>query len=198
MNIRYFRGMSIDHDAEIGKDEAENSTTWIRATFDDDETLLSQELFDHQRPVRVDYYTLESAEGIHTRHPGVHFALWRTLKTLNGYIWKHAASYDADGSLAHTTRLLLDNEERDWMQIERNPNTGRELVTKYFWEDEDTLRYSFEYNADGTFSNGYDIVENDHIALEDVIDDFDDPAFYRTASALPKALAGTSIPDEPR
>jgi hypothetical protein len=198
VKTRYFRGFSIDPDEEIDAAETGTASDWLKATFDDDGTLLSREQFDQQQAVQVDYYAQAKLEDVQKRYPGVRVTLWKTLSVIGHYVWKFAASYDGSGKPLTTTRLLIDDQEQEWMEIERNPTNGNTLITKYYWEDADTLRFSFEYNEDGTFSNGYDIIENDHVMLEDVLDDLDDPDFYRTAERLPKALAGTTIPPEPR
>jgi len=165
-----------------------------------DGRLERSETYDQGRLKRVDYYTtddLEATKRTHlARYPGVPFALWQTLAEQRGYIWKYVTSFDANGTLTGFRKVLSDQDQRDWLQIEQDAAHKVGPITKYYWED-DELHYFFEYSSDGTPTGGFDLLAGEQSSLEAVRSTLRDPAFYADGYALPAALRGLPIPSNP-
>ena len=165
-----------------------------------DGRLEREELYDQGQLKHVEYYTTDDPEQVRRTHlgryPGIPFALWRTLAEIRGYIWQYVTSFDRSGALTSYSKRLSDQNQHDWLLIEQDVSHEIGTITKYYWEDSETLHYFFEYYPDGTPSGGFDLLTNEQTTFEAVRDTLRDPTFYADGYALPAALFGTQIPPD--
>ena len=200
MKISYYKGLVVTSEREVSAQETEQLVTFTKAFFDDSEKLERTEVYDNKRLLRVNYYKDEDVESLRAFHlqnySGMVFSRWKTLARVQGYVWEWAYSFDASGELRGMSKTLSDGSERPLMQIDMDENHHIVQITKYYWED--NLRYAFEYNENGSFSNGYDGLYGDHATLPEVKDSLSDFRFYENGWNLPEAIANTAIPPDPQ
>lgn len=200
MKIRYYEGLVVTSEREVSAEEAQGLVTFTKAFFDNSEKLERTESHDSGKLLRVDYYKDESVESLRAFHlqmyPGVMFSIWKTLARTGDYVWEWVYSFSPSGELTGLGKTLSDERDRQLMQIDMDENHQIVQITKYYWEDK--LRYAFEYNEDGTFSNGYDGLYGDHASPVEVEDSLSDFKFYENGWNLPQSIADTVIPPDPQ
>lgn len=202
MKTRYYKGPGAVAAWEVSAAEAQAQPTYTQAFFDAADRLDRTLLYDNARLLKVNYYgerNLDDTRLFHRRnYAGVPFAVWRTLARESGYVWEQVYSFSADGEPAAQGKTLSDERERELMKVEMDAGGRVLLITKYVWENDDDLRYAFEYDASGALSGGYDALYGDHASLPDIKESLPDSAFYEHGYNLPRAISANGIPPDPQ
>lgn len=201
MKVKYYKGSVVTSNQEIPFEGTQGVTSYIKAHFEDDERLEKAELYDGGKLVRIDYYDVSSPENTITSHlqsyPDTQFAIWKTLTTVQSYVWKYVCSYSSSGELTGFSKILSDEHQQEIMQIEMDKNHRVLQITKYYWEPDHTLRYVFEYDENGALYSGFDVLYGDHASFSEIKDHLPDAAFYESGYALLHAIEGLAIPPDP-
>lgn len=186
---------------EIPREEAQKHELYSRVWLRDDGSVERLEAYRQGALKDVVYHDFGSDAEIlafHTQHhPGVRRKEIRRLAQRDGFVWSRFVAFYADGSVVRRALTLDDADGRVLMEIDRDGDGRATLFTKYFWPDADTLRFIFEYNAEGRLVYIEDLVEHERADFDDVAPLLPDARFYADGWALPAPLAGTAIPELP-
>jgi hypothetical protein len=198
--VRYYDGLEVRAEDEVDAERAAELETHVVAYFDGGDRLERAELHDQGRIVRVDYPAGgdDVARRHRERYGDVPLNVHHPLGPVDTMSWECVRTYAPDGRPTGATLSLSDADGRAWMEIEFDAGGRRHHVTKYDWESSDDLRFVFEYTASGAGPQVTDLDEGGwSVRFEDVRDDLVDADFFATADALPRAIAGSALPDCP-
>jgi hypothetical protein len=199
-HVKYYDGFTVEGGKEVTADRARKLLTYAKAYFGGDGRPERAELYSSGEMFMVIYFDGRNAATIKSSHRAtygsVRFSI-RTAKTqIRSFTWLHVLLYSKAGELEGFSLRLQDTGGRDWMEVRKDANGGLSRVTKGYWSGPDELRYIFEYNRAGHLISVQDTVDGDEVSFDDVKSDLPDPKFFESGLALPRELAGTSIPHD--
>lgn len=201
MKIRYCQDWAKTK--EVSVEKAQQLQTYGKIYIGENEKIIKMELIDSGKMFSVEYYLHAlSPEQIRISHcknyPDVPFTISRILQEVGDYQWSYIYSFSKASNLVGYSKSLSDNEERELMRIEIYENQKTAMITKYYWDRNDDIRYAFEYNSSTLPYAVYDLLYGDRASLSDLKDYLEDFAFYKHGYALPQAIADTEIPSTPQ
>jgi hypothetical protein len=183
-SYRYFREWVPTAEFQVPEYQATSLPAYARGVFDLDGTLLRTEMYTRKGLVRIEYRSPVEAL------PGVPFDLRVPGDALGDLRWSVLRRYDAQGMLAGFTVQLQDSAERSVMEVSYDGGGALEGTTKFGYDPSSgELRYLFDYDENGKLVDLYDRAEAKSPAVEPVLDQLVDRAFYAQGGTLPAGHA---------
>ena len=195
--VRYYDGLEVRSDREVDAESARDLSPHARAVFGAGDRLERVELYDGERLFRVDYPDADGdavAEAHRRDYQDVPFTTRRVVRRDGALSWEAVRGYGAGGRAEDCTMILQDEHGQGLMEVTSGADGTLREVLKYLWEEEE-LSHLFTYDGAGELVDVADLEDGGTVRFEDLRPYLDDPDFYATGLALPRELAGSSIPD---
>jgi hypothetical protein len=196
--VKYYDGVAVEDGQEVSAEAARKLANHAKAFFRAPGQLDRVEVYADGTLSRVDYPGERGNADIKTAHArmykGTGFSIRRKLSALRGFSWEEVQSYSASGGLEGFTLILQGKGTQGLMEVDLDQDKKVRRVTKYYWENEDELRYIFEYNQGGRLVSGYDVMYGEQASFEDLKKSLPEAGFFERGLSLPSAISNTAIP----
>lgn len=198
--VKFYDGYTVQPGREVTAAKAQGLARYARAFFRGRGILEKVELYEGGKLFRVDYHDGQDDAAIRASHKQtlayrtVGFTIRRTLARPSGFAWERVHSYTASGGLKRYVLVLKDEKDLGWMEIKKDKSGRVTGVTKYHWEDQEELRYVFEYDPQGRLFNIHDLLYGQDVSFEPLKPALAESRFFESGFNLPRALSNTAIP----